>query len=328
MEYVNFGSAGVKVSPIALGLGFRGQNSRTEGQRLIEHAIDSGVNLIDCANVYGLGDDRRVRGTSEQVLARVLKKKRDDVVITSKVHSPMGEGPNDKGSSRHHILREVENSLRRLETDRIDVYLLHGWDDETPIEETARALDDLVSSGKVRYVGACNFAAWQVCKMLWVQDGLGADPLITVQNQYSLLVRGPETELFGIIRDQGLGAMAFSPIGVGLLSGAYGTDGSAPAGLALGQGRPRRSGLRAAMTPETVAVIDAVRDIAAERGKTMAQVAVNWVLSHPEITVAISGSDTIEQLDDNLGAVGWELDAEELDRLDTVSSAVGNVDVL
>ena len=182
-----------------------------------------------------------------------------------------------------------------------------------------------MSSGKVRYVGACNFAAWQVCKMLWVQDGLGADPLITLQNQYSLLVRGPETELFGIIRDQGLGAMAFSPLAVGLLSGAYGTDGSAPAGSLWGR-EDRVEGLKSAMTPQTIDVMDAVRDIAAERGKTMAQVAVNWVLSHPEITVAISGSDTIEQLDDNLGAVGWELEAGELDRLDTVSSAVGNVD--
>ena len=327
MEYVNFGSAGVKVSPIALGLGLRGQNSRAEAQRLIEHAIDSGVNLIDCANVYGLGDDRRVRGTSEQVLARVLKRKRDDVVITSKVHSPMGDGPNDLGSSRYHILRQVENSLRRLDTDRIDVYLLHGWDDETPIEETARALDDLVSSGKVRYVGACNFAAWQVCKMLWVQDGIGADPLITVQNQYSLLVRGPEAELFGIIRDQGLGAMAYSPIGVGLLSGAYGSDGSAPPGSLWGR-EDRVDSLRAALTPETVAVMDAVRDIAAARGKTMAQVAVNWVLSHPEITVAISGSDTVEQLDDNLGALGWNLEPDEIDRLNRVSGAIGNIAVL
>ena len=327
MKYVNFGSAGVKVSPIALGLGLRGQNSRAEAQRLIEHAIDSGINLIDCANVYGLGDDRRVRGTSEQVLAHVLKKKRDDVVITSKVHSPMGEGPNDKGSSRYHILRQVENSLRRLDTDRIDVYLLHGWDEEAPIEETARALDDLVSSGKVRYVGACNFAAWQVCKMLWVQDGIGADPLITLQNQYSLLVRGPEAELFGIIRDQGLGAMAYSPLGVGLLSGAYDTDGPAPPGSLWGRA-DRIEGFKAALTPETAAVIDAVRDIAAERGKTMAQVAVNWVLSHPEITVAISGSDTVEQLDDNLGAVGWELEAEELFRLNSVSSAIGNIAAL
>ena len=327
MEYVNFGSAGVKVSPIALGLGLRGQNSRAEAQRLIEHAIDSGVNLIDCANVYGLGDDRRVRGTSEQVLARVLKRKRDDVVITSKVHSPMGDGPNDLGSSRYHILRQVENSLRRLDTDRIDVYLLHGWDDETPIEETARALDDLVSSGKVRYVGACNFAAWQVCKMLWVQDGIGADPLITVQNQYSLLVRGPESELFGIIRDQGLGAMAYSPIGVGLLGGAYGTDGSAPPG-SLWSREDRVDSLKAALTPETVAVMDAVRDIAAAHGKTMAQVAVNWVLSHPEITVAISGSDTVEQLDDNLGALGWNLEPGEIDRLNQVSGAIGNIAVL
>ena len=326
MEYVNFGSAGVKVSPISLGLGFRGQNSRTEGQRLVEHAIDSGINLIDCANIYGLGDDRRVRGTSEQVLARVLKKKRDDVVITSKVHSPVAEGPNDKGSSRYHILREVENSLRRLETDHIDVYLLHGWDDETPIEETARALDDVVSSGKVRYVGACNFAAWQVCKMLWVQDGIGADPLITLQNQYSLLVRGPEKELFGIIRDQGLGAMAFSPLAVGLLSGAYGTDGSAPEG-SLWSREDRARSLQDALTPQTIAVMDAVRDIAAERGKTMAQVAVNWVLSQPEITVAISGSDTIEQLDDNLGALGWDLEAEELERLNTVSGGVDNAAV-
>ena len=327
MEYVNFGSAGVKVSPIALGLGLRGQNSRAEAQRLIEHAIDSGVNLIDCANVYGLGDDRRVRGTSEQVLARVLKRKRDDVVITSKVHSPMGDGPNDLGSSRYHILRQVENSLRRLDTDRIDVYLLHGWDDETPIEETARALDDLVSSGKVRYVGACNFAAWQVCKMLWVQDGIGADPLITIQNQYSLLVRGPEAELFGIIRDQGLGAMAYSPIGVGLLSGAYGSDGSAAPGSLWGR-EDRVDSLKAALTPETVAVMDAVRDIAAARGKTMAQVAVNWVLSHPEITVAISGSDTVEQLDDNLGSLGWNLEPGEIDRLNQVSGAIGNIAVL
>ena len=327
MEYVNFGSAGVKVSPIALGLGLRGQSSRTKAQRLIEHAIDSGVNLIDCANVYGLGDDRRVRGTSEQVLARVLKKKRDDVVITSKVHSPMGDGPNDLGSSRYHILRQVENSLHRLETDRIDVYLLHGWDVETPIDETARALDDLVSSGKVRYVGACNFAAWQVCKMLWVQDKAGADPLIAVQNQYSLLMRSPEIELFGIIRDQGLGAMAYSPLAVGLLSGAYGTDGSASPG-SLWCRADRVDRLRAAMTPETAAVIDAVRDIAAERGKTMTQVAVNWVLSHPEITVAISGSDTVEQLDDNLGALGWELTTEELDRLNTVSGSIGSVAVL
>lgn len=322
MEYVNFGKAGLKVSPIALGLGLRGQESEREAQRLVEHAIGAGINLIDCANIYGLGDDRCRRGSSEQVLARVLKKKRDDVVVTSKVFSPIGDGPNDRGSSRYHILQQVDDSLRRLETDRIDVYLLHGWDVETSIDETVRVLDDLVSSGKVRYIGVCNFRAWQVCKMLWTQDRWGADPLITVQNQYSLLKRDPEAELFGIVRDQGLGAMVYSPLAIGLLTGTYGSDGTASPESLWGHA-DRIEQFKASMTPETVAVIGTVRDIAAERGKTMTQVAVNWVLSHPEITVAISGSDTIEQINDNLGALGWEMSAEELERLDSVSNAVG-----
>ena len=160
MEYVRLGSAGVKVSRIALGLGFRGQSSVAGARRLIEHAIDSGVNFIDCANFY------RVLGgpLSEEVLSAVLRKRRGEVVITSKVFGKVGPGPNDGGSSRLHILSQVERSLRRLGADHIDVYLLHQYDDETPIEETVRALDDLVTSGKVRYVGACNFSAWQVCK--------------------------------------------------------------------------------------------------------------------------------------------------------------------
>ena len=166
MEYVNFGSAGVQVSRLALGLGFRGQGDEAEAQRVIEHTIDQGINLIDCANVYGTMDDRANIGRSEVILGKALKGKRDDVVITSKVASPMGEGPNDDGLSRYHIMREVENSLTRLDTDHIDVYLVHTFDESTPLEETVRALDDLVRSGKVRYVGCCNYAAWQVCKGL------------------------------------------------------------------------------------------------------------------------------------------------------------------
>ena len=321
LEYINFGSSGMKVSPIALGLGLRGQNSAQEAQYLIEHAIDSGINLIDCANVYGLGDNRRERGTSEKILSNVLKSKRDELVVTSKVHSPMGDGPNDQGSSRYHILKQVENSLCRMKTDRIDVYLLHGWDDDSPIEETARALDDLVYSGKVRYVGACNFKAWQVCKMLWVQDQLGASPLITLQNQYSLLKRDPEQDLFEVIRDQGLGAMAYSPLGVGLLSGIYGLDGKAPAESYWG-GDNRIDMFKSYMTPETINVLRTVDEISRNRDKTMVQVSVNWVLSHDEITVAISGSDTIAQIDDNLGALGWELSIEEVERLDSVSQGI------
>ena len=199
-------------------------------RRLIEHAIDSGVNFIDCANFY------RVIGgpLSEDLVKPVLRKRRDEVVLTSKVYGHVGPGPNDGGSTRYHILSQVERSLKRLGTDHLDVYLLHQFDDETPVEETVRVLDDLVTSGKTRYIGACNFAAWQVCKFLWTADRVGADPLVTIQNPYSLLNRTLETEMFGLLRDQGLGAMAFSPLGAGLLSGLY-TPGRAPsAGLSVG----------------------------------------------------------------------------------------------
>ena len=170
MEYINFGSAGLKVSPLALGLGFRGQASETEAQYVIEAALDMGINLIDCANIYGMMDDRANIGLSEKILGRALVGKRDDVVITSKVASHVGSGPNDFGLSRLHIMREVERSLQRLNTDYIDVYLVHVYDETTPLEETVRALDDLVRTGKVRYIGCCNYAAWQVCRALWAAD--------------------------------------------------------------------------------------------------------------------------------------------------------------
>ena len=326
MQYVNFGSAGVKVSPIALGLGFRGQASADEAQRVIEHAIDSGINLIDCANIYELGDHTVPDATrSEEVLGRVLKTRRDEVVITTKVASRIGPGLNDVGLSRYHIMQEVERSLRRLRTDRIDVYLLHRFHADTPLEETLRALDDLVTQGKVVYVGCCNFDAWQVCKALWAQDRTNADPFICVQNQYSLLYRGLEDEMFALVRDTGLGVMVYGPLAVGLLTGTY-TPGEAPPPGSVWASK-RRDALDSAMSDHTAAVLDAVRGIAEERGKTMVQVALNWVLSHPEVTVAISGSDTVEQLDDNLGALGWELSEQEMARLNDVSSG-GHLELL
>ena len=211
MNYVNFGAAGVKVSPLALGLGLRGQGDAAAAQRLIEYAIDQGVNLIDCANIYGTMDDRTNIGQSEIVLGRALKGKRDDVVITSKVAGALGKGPNDAGLSRLHILREVENSLKRLDTDYIDVYLVHVYDPTVPQEETIRALDDLVRSGKVRYIGCCNYAAWQVCRALWIADNINATPFMCVQNPYSLLNRRVEQEMFGLVREVKLGYMAYSP---------------------------------------------------------------------------------------------------------------------
>src|SRR5438874_13565240 len=228
MQYTRFGSSGLMVSRLALGLGLRGQGDEKAAERLILKAFDRGINLFDCANVYGLMDDRMFAGRSEEILGRALSTHRDEVVITSKVSSAVGRGPNDQGASRYHILREVERSLRRLGTDRIDVYLLHSFDAATPLEEQFRALDDLVRQGKVRYVGVCNYQAWQVCRALWVQDGLNAAPLITVQNPYSLLNRSLEAEMFPLVRSLGVGIMAYAPLGTGLLSGSYRADAPPP----------------------------------------------------------------------------------------------------
>ena len=317
MEYVNFGKAGVKVSPLALGLGFRGQGDEGDAQRLVEHAIDSGINFIDCANIYGLMDDRANIGRSEIVLGKAIQGRRDDVVITSKVFSQIGPGPNDAGLSRYHIMREVERSLTRLNTDHIDIYLIHAPDETTPQEETIRAMDDLVHSGKVRYIGCCNHQAWQACKALWIADTINATPYMCIQNMYNLLNRDLETEMFGLVREEGLGVMCYSPLAVGLLSGVYSPNEPPPAGTLWGT--RLRDEFTQRMSGATGQVITTLKRLAAELGKTPAQLAVAWVLSHPEVTVAISGSDTIEQLDDTLGGVGWELDAAVRDELDEVS---------
>ena len=317
MDSVNFGKAGVKVSPLALGLGFRGQGDENAAQRIIEHAINNGINLIDCANVYGPMDDRANIGRSEVILGKAIKGKRDDVVITSKVCSHVGQGPNDYGLSRYHIMREIDRSLTRLGTDHIDVYLIHMADDTTPQEETIRALDDLVRSGKVRYLGCCNHQAWQVCKALWIADSINATPYMCIQNMYNLLNRDLETEMFGLVREEGLGVMCYSPLSVGLLSGMYSPDEPPPAGTLWA--RRYRDEYDRRMRGATGQVITTLKRLADELGKTPAQLAVAWVVSHPEVTVAISGSDTIEQLDDTLGGVGWELDTAVREELDEVS---------
>lgn len=317
MEYVNFGSAGVKVSRLALGLGFRGQADEADGQTVIERAIDLGINLIDCANTYGPGDDRTHVGRSEVVLGKALKGKRDDVVITSKVCSRIGAGPNDHGLSRYHIMREVERSLRRLDTDHIDVYLVHHIDDSTPIEETARALDDLVHQGKVRYIGCCNHAAWQACKALWVQHALKLTPYMCMQNPYNLLYRTLEREVFPFVRSEGLGIMVYSPLAVGMLSGFYKPDARPPEGsLWAKRWRGRYETMMAGAEGRAIATLFEVAD---ELSKTPAQVALAWVLSHPEVTVAITGGDTVAHLEDNIGGVGWRLDDALRARLDAVS---------
>lgn len=320
MDYINFGSAGVKVSRLALGLGLRGQSDEAAAQRLVEYAIDQGINVIDCANVYAPMDQQRNAGRAEEIVGRAIQGKRDDLFLTTKVAGRIGPGPNDQGLSRYAILREIDRSLKRLNTDHVDLYLVHVYDSSTPLEETMRALDDVVRSGKARYVGCCNFDAWQVCRGLWIADKLNSAPFLCVQNPYSMLHRHLEREMFGLVKDRGLGIMAYSPLAVGLLSNAYQPGQPPPAGSLWAT--HRRDYYDKLMQGPVANVLNTLHQCAAEIGKTPAQLAIAWVLSHPEITLAISGADTREHLDDVLGGVGWTLDPAIRQKLDDVSDEV------
>ena len=323
MQYVNFGSAGVKVSRVALGLGLRGQGDEKEARNLVAAALDQGVNLFDCANVYGLGDDRRNLGTSEMLLGKALHGRRDEVVITSKVRGAIGDGPNDSGLSRYHILREAERTLKRLNTDRIDVYLIHGPDETTPMEETLLAMDSLVQQGKIRYVGICNHQAWQVVQTLRLQERLNAAPLITLQNPYNLLNRELEREVFPMVAEMGLGVMVYSPLAVGLLSGVYKPD-ALPEEDSLWGGR-RGHAFQNVVRDRVADVVAEVIAVAERVGATPGQVSQAWILSHPEVTCVISGADVPAHIEDTVGAVGLELPAEEIRRLDDVSKGLQTV---
>jgi len=308
MEYRRLGKAGVKVSPICLGAGVRGDLDETRFVRAIERAIDLGCNFIDCANNYG-------RKQAETILGRVIKGKRDDLVITSKVWTPVGSGPNDRGLSRYHILGQVERSLKKLQTDRIDIYYLHNVDPETEPEETLRTMEDLVRQGKVRYVGASNHNSAQVVELLWTADQLGLEPIVCLQNQYNLLHRWRmEPELLALCRRYGLGLMTYSPLAIGLLSGRF-RRGSAPP-----EDTPWTDAqLQAALSQRGDQVIQRLIDLAAARGATPAQMALAWVLDHPEVTAPIVGADRVAYVEEAIGALEITLTPAERQTLDEVS---------
>jgi aryl-alcohol dehydrogenase-like predicted oxidoreductase len=311
MEYRRLGKAGVKVSRLCLGTGVRGPLDEASLTRAIERAIDLGCNFLDCANNYG-------RGQSESVLGRAIKGKRDDLVITSKVWTPVGDGPNDQGLSRFHILREVERTLTKLDTDRVDIYYMHRVDPETDLDETLRTMEDLVRQGKVRYVGASNHNAAQVVELLWAADRLGLEPIACLQNQYNLLHRWTvEPELLSLCSRYGLGLTTYSPLAIGLLSGRF-RRGQEPPGAFWS-----RASLDEALSERGDRVVQAVIDLAAERGVTPAQMAVAWILDHPEVTAPIVGADRPEYVDDVFGALEIELTDEERKTLDAVSSWEG-----
>lgn len=319
MEYRQLGRSGLKVPVLSYGTGtFGGSNEFferwgsadvAEATKLVDICLEAGVNFFDTADVYS-------QGASEEILGAALKGRRDSAIISTKGTFPMGGGPNDLGSSRYHIVRACEASLKRLGTDHIDLYFMHGFDALTPVDETLRALDDLITAGKIGYIGASNFSGWHLMKSLATSEKYGLGRYVAYQGYYSLVGRDYEWELMPLGLDQGVGLMVWSPLGWGRLTGK------------IRRGQPNESG-RIASGGEVggpqvdddylYTVVDALEEIAGETGKTVPQVALNWLLTRPTVANVVVGARNEEQLRANLGAVGWTLGADQVARLDAAS---------
>jgi aryl-alcohol dehydrogenase-like predicted oxidoreductase len=318
MDYRQLGASGLRVSALTLGtmtFGGRdkfalvGETDVAGATRQVDMCLDRGVNFIDTANVYSAG-------VCEEIVGEAIKGKRDKVLLATKARMPMGDGPNDAGLTRHHLIAECEASLRRMKVDHIDLYQVHEWDGQTPLEETLEALDSLVRSGKVRYVGASNFAGWQLMKALGVADRHGYQRFVTQQIYYSLEARDAEYELLPVAVDQGLGILVWSPLAGGLLSGKFrrgdkGLEGSRA--LTDWAEPPVRN-------PEQLLdTIEVLVEIGEAHGVSAAQVALAWLLGRPGIVSLIIGARTDEQLADNLAAAELQLSEDERARLEEVS---------
>lgn len=318
MEMRQLGSSGLMVSELSLGTMIFGEETDRStpadvAEQMIHRYLDAGGNFIDTANVYG-------DGRSEEIVGQALRGRRDDVILATKVRFRRGKGPNNIGLSRRHIMKEVENSLRRLQTDVIDLYYAHMWDPITPLDETLRAFDDLVAAGKVRYIGVSNFKAWQLMKALALSDNYGWARPIAAQYQHSLVVRDIEREFVELFLREGVGSVPWGPLGGGFLSGKY-RSGESPQGGRLSTAEEgHEEAWQRRDSDRNWRILEVVGEIAEHRQKSYAQIALNWLLSRPEVSSVIIGARTPEQLDDNLGAVDWELSSEELDRLDDVSA--------
>ena len=319
MEYRTLGKSGLRVSVLTMGTmtfggrgGFAqvGSTDVDQARRQVDMCLDAGINLIDTADVYS-------GGLAEDILGEVLRGRRDDVLVATKVRMTMGRGPNDAGLSKHHVITGCEASLRRLGTDHIDLYQVHEWDGQTPLEETLEALDLLVSAGKVRYVGASNYASWQLMKALGTSERLGLPRFVSQQIYYSLQGREAEYELIPLAVDQGLGVLVWSPLAGGLLSGKY----------RRGQQPPEGSrGLTDWNEPPVYDqeglydIIEVLVKIAEQRGVSAAQVALAYTLAKPAVTSLVIGARTDEQLADNLAAADLTLSDDERSQLDAASA--------
>lgn len=320
MEFRQLGKSGLKVPVISYGTGtfggkgefFKvwGDTDAKEATRLVDVCLDHGVNFFDTANIYS-------GGASEEILGAAIKGRRDKVLVATKATFPMGDGPNDLGSSRHQLTKQLDASLKRLGTDYIDVYFMHGFDGVTPVEETLQTLDNFVKQGKLRYIGASNFSGWHTMKSLNHSDKQGLARYVAYQGYYSLVGRDYEWELMPMNLDQGVGMMVWSPLGWGRLTGKI-RRGQAPK-----EGRMAKGGEVGG--PEVdeeylYTVVDALDIVAKETGKTVPQVALNWLLQRPTVANIVVGARNEAQLIQNLGAVGWNLTAEQVAKLDAASA--------
>jgi aryl-alcohol dehydrogenase-like predicted oxidoreductase len=318
MEYKSLGRTGVKVSPICLGtMNFPYRTPEEKAVEIIDQAIDSGINFIDTADFYGQPlNDGAGQGTTELLLGKTIKNKRQRLVIATKFFATVDRtDPNARGGSRRHIIRACEDSLRRLDTDYIDLYQMHRPDPEVPIDETLRALEDLIRSGKVRYIGTSSFAGWQLVEGLWISDRLNLNRFVTEQPRYSLLDRRIETEVIPAAEKFGIGILPYSPLGGGLLTGKYTRDAQPPADSrmqddAWGQWA---SGFASDQVYQLTEVLAA---LAAEKSCTASQLALAWVAQQPAVVSPIIGPRTSAQLEDNLGAMEISLTEEDIERLD------------
>jgi aryl-alcohol dehydrogenase-like predicted oxidoreductase len=312
--YTQLGDTGLLVSELCLGCMTFGREVDADGTRkMIERFIGDGGNFIDTANVYA-------EGSSEEITGEVIRPFRDDVVLATKVRFRVGDGPNDAGLSRRHILKACEDSLRRLQTDYIDLYQVHCWDEVTPLEETLETLSDLVTQGKVRYIGVSNYTGWQLQKAVDLSDTLGYHRFVCLQPQYSLVERNIEYELFPVCRREGIGVIPWSPLGGGFLSGKYRRGERPPEDSRIAHAEDDwEEAWHRRATDRNWAIIDVLGSLAGETGKSYAQLALNWLSCKQEVTAPIIGARTMEQLDDNLGAAEWRLDDDQVARLDEAS---------
>lgn len=320
MEYRNLGASGLKVPVLSFGagtfggsgplFGAWGTTDAVEARRLVDICLEAGVNLFDTADVYSAG-------ASEEVLGQAIRGRRDAVLISTKTALPTGDGPQDWGASRSRLIKSVDDALRRLGTDYIDLLQLHAFDASTPLEETLSTLDGLVRAGKLRYVGASNFAGWELMKSLAIADSRGYSRYVAHQVYYSLAGRDYEWELMPLAADQKVGALVWSPLAWGRLTGK----------IRRGQPLPANSRLHetAAYGPpvddeKLFDIVDVLDSIALETGRTVPQIAINWLINRPTVASVIIGARNEEQLRQNLGAVGWSLTKDEIARLDEASS--------